>query len=160
MAGIALGVGSIILVSRESRHPTAASASAGLGTALASGVAIGLFYLSFAKTSTAAGMWPLVAARVVSVSLFGGWLLAKRGTLRMPRPALLLAIGAGLLDMAANALYLIAARIGPLSIVVTLSSLYPATTVLLARTFLHERLNGWQISGIACAVTAVLMIVS
>jgi drug/metabolite transporter (DMT)-like permease len=59
----------------------------------------------------------------------------------------------------ANALYLVAARIGPLSLVVTLSSLYPATTVLLARVVLSERLNVWQIAGAGCALAAIALIV-
>jgi drug/metabolite transporter (DMT)-like permease len=62
--------------------------------------------------------------------------------------------------MLANALYLVAARVGPLSIVVTLSSLYPASTVLLARLVLGERLNLWQVSGVGCALAAVVLIVS
>ncbi len=53
-----------------------------------------------------------------------------------------------------------AARIGPLSIVVTLASLYPASTVLLARFVLGERLSVLQIIGIACALGAVAIIVS
>ena len=61
--------------------------------------------------------------------------------------------------MAANALYLIAARQGPLSVVVTLASLYPASTVILARAFLGERLSRVQAAGILCALAAVLMIV-
>jgi drug/metabolite transporter (DMT)-like permease len=64
------------------------------------------------------------------------------------------------MDMLANALYLLAAQRGPLSIVVTLSSLYPASTVLLARVVLGERLNQWQVSGVGCALAAVLLIVS
>ena len=51
--------------------------------------------------------------------------------------------------MLANALYLLASRNGPLSVVVTLSSLYPASTVILARVVLGERLNAWQQAGIA-----------
>jgi len=35
--------------------------------------------------------------------------------------------------MTANALYLVATRGGPLSMIVTLASLYPASTVVLAR---------------------------
>jgi drug/metabolite transporter (DMT)-like permease len=62
--------------------------------------------------------------------------------------------------MAANAVYMIAARIGPLSIVVTLASLYPAATVILARLILHEHLSRAQIAGIACALLAVGLIVS
>jgi drug/metabolite transporter (DMT)-like permease len=71
----------------------------------------------------------------------------------------ILAILCGAVDMVANALYLLAAREGPLSIVVTLSSLYPASTVLLARIVLRERLNFWQVSGVACALAAVVLIV-
>jgi drug/metabolite transporter (DMT)-like permease len=61
--------------------------------------------------------------------------------------------------MLANALYLVATRYGPLSMVVPLSSLYPASTVVLARVVLGERLSVWQGIGIACALVAVLMIV-
>ena len=58
------------------------------------------------------------------------------------RVAAIAVILCGVLDMLANVLYLIASRYGPLSVVVTLSSLYPASTVLLARCVLGERLSG------------------
>ena len=60
----------------------------------------------------------------------------------------------------ANRVNLIRLRIGALSGVVTLASLYPASTVLLARFLLGERLNRVQIVGIACALVAVMLIVT
>jgi uncharacterized membrane protein len=163
VAGIVLGVISIVLVSRQTvtapGESNTAGGGSGLGIALASGVAIGFFLLSFAQTRTEAGMWPLVAARMVSVSMFGAIAAGSKQSLRMAAPVLRLVILAGILDMLANALYLIAARIGPLSVVVTLSSLYPASTVLLARVVLRERLNLWQVSGVVCALAAVVLIV-
>jgi drug/metabolite transporter (DMT)-like permease len=159
--GIVLGVVSIVLVSRQTVPVDgAAGYSKGVGTALASGVMIGLFFLALAQTRTDAGMWPLVASRSISVLLFGIAAVAGRSAIRMPAPVLGLALLCGFIDMLANALYLLAARVGPLSIVVTLSSLYPASTVLLARVVLGERLNLWQVSGVGCALAAVLLIVS
>ena len=61
--------------------------------------------------------------------------------------------------MIANFLYLIATRSGPLSVVVTLASLYPASTVLLARVVLRERLSSLQWLGVVCTMIAVVLIV-
>jgi len=168
LAGIALGIGSIVLVSRQDipaqpeRH-TAQSARRlppGVGTALVSGIAIGFFLLSLAQTGSTAGMWPLLVARLVSVTLFGAIAITGKHSIRMPPAIVALVILAGTVDMLANALYLLAAWRGPLSIVVTLSSLYPASTVLLARIILGERLNSWQMTGVGCALAAIVLIVS
>jgi drug/metabolite transporter (DMT)-like permease len=168
LAGIALGIISIILVSQQrSVAPTQGLYSSsppgrrsGVGLALASGVAIGFFLLSFAQSKSNAGMWPLLVARLVSVSLFGAIAVAGKRSIRMPLAVVALVVLCGILDMIANGLYLLAARNGPLSIVVTLSSLYPASTVLLARIVLSERLSRWQVTGVVCALTAVVLIVN
>jgi drug/metabolite transporter (DMT)-like permease len=62
--------------------------------------------------------------------------------------------------MVANALYVVAMREGPLGLVATLASLYPASTVLLARVVLGERLRPVQSLGLACAALAVVLITS
>ena len=168
VAGIALGIASIVLVSQqrpaeqpESSHPALPpTRRSGIGTALASGVLIGCFLLTLAQTRSDAGMWPILVARTVSVTLFGSVAIAGRVSIRMPARMAGLAIVCGIIDMLANALYLLAAREGPLSIVVTLSSLYPASTVLLARIVLGERLNLVQVFGVGCALAAVVLIVS
>jgi len=163
VAGIALGIVSIVLVSQQSQPDATASTrgrQSGVGIALASGIAIGFFLLSFAQTGPNAGMWPLLIARAVSVSLFGLMAIAGGRSIRMPTQVTALVIVGGAMDMLANALYLLATRHGPLSIVVTLSSLYPASTVLLARLVLGERLHPWQITGVGCALAAVVLIVS
>lgn len=168
VAGILLGVGSIVLVSQQTAadagadargHRSARRLPPGVGIALVSGVAIGLFLLSLARTRPEAGMWPILVSRAVSVTLFGAAAAAGRRSLRMPG-VLALTIVCGVLDMSANALYLVAARAGPLSVVVTLASLYPASTVLLARVVLGERLNARQIAGVGCALAAIVLIVS
>jgi drug/metabolite transporter (DMT)-like permease len=163
--GIVLGIGAIVLVSQQTESASepattgARGLPAGVGIALVSGVLIGLFFLSLAQTAPAAGMWPILAARVTSVTLFAIAAVARGIPLTLPRPALVLALGGGMVDMLANAAYLIAAREGQLSLVVTLSSLYPASTVLLARVLLGERLNARQLGGVGCALAAIVLIV-
>ena len=163
MLGIALAILAIVLVSQQDVAASVAVRAGGLppgvGLALASGVAIGLFFLALAETDARAGMWPLLAARAVSVTLFGAIALVTARPLRMAASVTTIAVAAGAIDMGANALYLLATRYGPLSVVVTLSSLYPASTVILARMVLGERLNGWQAAGVACALVAVALIV-
>jgi len=168
--GIVLAILAIALVSQQSsgddtRDPSAsgsdaaAARSSSIIIALASGVAIGLFFLALARTSPAAGMWPLVAARAASFVLFSAIAVVLHTPMRMPSGVAALGITGGILDMLANVLYLLATRHGLLSIVVTLSSLYPASTVLLARVVLGERLSGRQTAGVVCAFAAVVLIV-
>jgi drug/metabolite transporter (DMT)-like permease len=167
IAGIVLGIVSIILVSQQQTAHGAGQDRAppgrlppGVATAFASGVAIGFFFLSLARTRAEAGMWPLLTARMVSVLLFAGVAIATRASFRMTKGVAALVCAAGVIDMLANALYVLASRQGQLSVVVTLSSLYPASTVLLARIVLHERLSTWQVTGVVCALAAVVLIVS
>ncbi len=164
LAGIALGIASIVLVSRQSpsgeSSPGAARRPSGVGIALASGIAIGFFFLALAQTRREGGMWPLLVARLVSVTFFIGLALAGRRRVGMAASSAALAAVGGVIDMLANALYMLAAQVGPLSTVVTLSSLYPASTVVLARVVLGEGLSPVQISGVGCALGAIVLIVS
>jgi len=159
IVGILLGIGAIALVSRPTANPQSTARRSGLGVALVAGVAIGLFLLALAQTRPASGLWPLLTARLTSVGLFAVIAAVGRRSVRMPLKLAAIAVGGGALDMLANTLYLLAAQIGPLSPVVTLSALYPASTVLLARAVLGERLNAWQTAGVAAALVAVLLIV-
>ena len=172
IGGISLALVAIVLVSQqrqgaETTTPVAVGSRGavralppGMGLALLSGVAIGLFFLALARTAMTAGLWPLLFSRGLSIVVFTGIALAGSHRMGLPRPVLTLAAGCGVVDMLANALYLIASRGGPLSVVVTLASLYPASTVVLARIVVGERLSNRQNVGIACALTAVVLIVS
>lgn len=171
--GIALALAGIVLIAQESRpgsdpglDPYSGETQisrwrvpAGFGLAFLSGVAIGGFYLALSRAGDEAGMWPLVSARSGSVALFVVLALATKRTVTMSLPVTGMAIACGVTDMLANALYLAATWSGSLSVVVTLASLYPASTVLLARLFLRERLNNVQIVGVVCALVAVLLVV-
>jgi drug/metabolite transporter (DMT)-like permease len=131
----------------------------GVRVALASGVAVGLFFVALGQTSADAVMWPLAISRVVSLTMFLALAVATGRPASVPRSAMAPALACGALDMLANALYLVAVRQGQLGLVATLASLYPASTVLLARIVLGERLGTWQQLGVAGAVGAIVLIV-
>jgi drug/metabolite transporter (DMT)-like permease len=159
-SGILLAVLAIGLISRSGEVEEGKRAAAGVSIAIASGVAIGIFLVCLERTGPAAGLWPLVPARVASVSMFAVAGALARQRLVPRRGSWPIVFGGGTLDMTANILYLLAVRAGELSIVATLASLYPASTILLARLVLGERLRRLQQLGFVCAVTAIVLIVS
>ena len=94
------------------------------------------------------------------VGCFAAGVLLTRQAWRLSVPPGALIVTGGVLDMVANAFYLVASRGGPLASVVTLASLYPASTVLLARVVLGEKIGAVQTAGVLAALAAVVLIVS
>ncbi|OLC70752.1 MAG: hypothetical protein AUG04_10865 [Deltaproteobacteria bacterium 13_1_20CM_2_69_21] len=161
LAGIIVAVASVALISRHddgAARPEARDRS--LAIALASGMAIGAFLVCLARAGSASGLWPLLIARATSTLALAAAAGVAKVPLSVPRAALPAAVACGALDVLANALYLIATRAGPLGLVATLTSLYPASTVILARVVLRERLRPVQSLGLACAAAAIVLITS
>lgn len=130
---------------------------AGLVAGLLSGAGFGVFFICLGRTADGAGLWPLVAARVSSVTLLAVIGLSI-GRALVPRGVASGVVAVGLLDVTANVCYLLATRRGLLSVVALLASLYPAATVLMARLVLRERLSRVQAAGLAGAGAAVALI--
>ena len=158
--GVLLAIMAIVLVSQTGHIEERKRATTGVSIAIVSGVAIGIFLVFLERTGPSAGLWPLIAARVVSVTFFTMAGLMSREKLMPRRESMPIVIGCGVLDILANILYLLAVRRGLLSIVATLTSLYPASTIILARIVLRERLRLLQQAGVACAAVAIMLIVS
>jgi len=159
LAGIALALGAVVLISRESP----ASGAPGLhwqalALALVAGLAFGFFFVTIDQAGSGVGIWPLVGARIASVSLFAGLAAARVTSSGLPRGAAGAAIGCGLLDAAANVFYVLALDHGLLSVVSVLTALYPAGTVLLARYVLGEHLTPVQRAGLGVAGVAAVLI--
>jgi uncharacterized membrane protein len=130
----------------------------GVKEAIISGIAIGGFFLVLGLSRSSAGVDALLAARVGSVLFLLLLAGATRTSLRPSAGTLptLLAIGA--VDMVANVLFVIAAQTGALAISAVLTSLYPASTVFLARAILKERLQLSQKLGVGLALVGVALI--
>jgi drug/metabolite transporter (DMT)-like permease len=157
LVGVALALGAVLLVSQEGSAGKRGSLASVLA-ALAAGAGFGGFFILLSMAPHEAGLWPLVGARLSSISLVALLALLTRRALKPGPGSLHIIVAAGVLDMAANVLYLLAQQDGLLSLVAVLVSLYPASTLLLARQVLGERLRAVQISGVACALVAVALI--
>jgi drug/metabolite transporter (DMT)-like permease len=167
MCGIGLAAASVALISygadSQATQPASSSASQpkrAIRLALGSGIAIGAFYVCLGRTSANAGAWPVVVARSVSVGLLGLMAIRSPPILRLSRTALSTTMVAGIFDVAANFLYSVAARGSLLGLTATLASLYPATTVLLARVVLKERMQRPQTIGLVVAAAAIVLMTS
>jgi drug/metabolite transporter (DMT)-like permease len=159
-SGIALGLAAIVLMARTPEDPDS-DLSGGTRAVLlgaTAGLAFGLFGILISRTGTDAGLWPLVAARVASLSLLTIVALMSRRPLIAPHGRGL-AAWAGFLDMAANVMYLVAVRQELLSLITVIMAMYPVATVGLARFVLHEKIDRWQVAGFAIGAAAIVMIV-
>jgi uncharacterized membrane protein len=157
--GLVVTVCGVVLASRE-RHEDAERAAAGtLSVALALVAAVGFgsyFVLSDAAADDSV-LWLLVLSRIVPVPILAAIAWQRRMAFPAPRVTRLLVL-AGTLDCSATALYALANTKGALSIVAVVGSLYPVMTVVLARTFLRERIRRVQQVGVVAALAGVAMI--
>ena len=163
LAGIALGIGAVVLLSRVSAPPPprdrSAPASRGiLGFALASGVLVGGFLVCVGRIGAGAGLMPLVLARASGTLTLVIVMFVTRTPARAAWVAWPAVAGCGAADVAANLLYLLAVQRAPLSLVATIVSLAPASTIVLAQWFLHERLGRMQLAGVALALVSVALL--
>ena len=155
LAGFALALVSIWLIAGQ---PGARGRNPGMGLAVIAGIGFSGFLL-FSKLAAAhAVFWPLVAARAASTLLMLT-IVSVRGRGWKPSAAAVpYMLVAGVLDSGANALFIAATQRGRLDVAAVLSSLYPASTVVLARVLLKERLSRSQSVGIIAALVAVALI--
>lgn len=129
------------------------------------GLGFASFYLGVdrAHQDGAGAWWTLVAVRLAASAVVVALAVGLRVAGRMPelRPSarvLGLVALAALGDTAGNLLYILSRAAGELSVTVVLVSLYPVSTVLLARLVLGERLSRLRLAGVGLAVAGAALI--
>jgi drug/metabolite transporter (DMT)-like permease len=158
LVGIVIAVTAVALVSGAIGTHAHNTPPRIVALAVGVGACFGLLFVALDQADSDSGLWPLVIARFVSVPMLLGIAAASGVRPVRHRPSLQVALVAGVFDMAANVLYLLAVRGGMLSIVSVVSSLYPASTVALAVAVDKERLTKWQAVGLGAAALALVLV--
>ena len=159
-----LGVGcafpAIWLVSRvtEEHGANARPVSAGVVDGLLAGAGFGLLFIALGQVPESAGLLPLAFTQSTSVVAVVVTATAFRQPWVPRDPYALRAVAAGVLGTTATLTFLLAAQSGLLTVAAVLSSLYPATTVLLAAVLLREQIGRVQGVGLALAGLAVALV--
>jgi drug/metabolite transporter (DMT)-like permease len=167
IAGIALAGVAIWMIARAPGSPASKQAIL-LGAA--AGGSFGCLYIFLKLAGRGGVLWPLACSRMASATLAASvtWISTRRKSGLTSNSAqqrwwpgwvILGLIGiAGIFDASGNTFYTIATRLGRLDIAAVLSSLYPASTILLAALLLKERTTLSQAAGMALALVAVVLI--
>jgi drug/metabolite transporter (DMT)-like permease len=155
LLGFALAVAAVALISRTGSGSVRPD---GLGLAILAGISFGAFLILISFTREGAVFWPLSVARIASLVVMVFVMLVRRSFDAPARSALPLMALSGVMDAAGNFLFVLAEQAGRLDVASALSSLYPASTTLLALIVLRERLNRWQGLGVALTLAAIPLI--
>jgi uncharacterized membrane protein len=167
LVGAAVAVGAVVLVARpapadggmnRSQIP-ALSLPAELAYSAVAGVAFGVATTLFAEVGDDGGAWPILTARFVTVPVaFVVVALVLRGSLLPLRRDLPFALGVGCMEALANLVLVYAFRDHLTSVVAPVVAVYPAVTVLLARTVLGEHLGRARTAGLAFTLLGLVLI--
>jgi drug/metabolite transporter (DMT)-like permease len=177
IVGFVLALAAIWLIaagpSPESEHAVdgsepSESSRMTLVLALIGGVGFGIYFVALRLANPLGVVEPMAVARAASLVTCALLLLlvsvrsrasaAGQSETKLTRMAVVWALGVALLDTGGNLLFIAATRTGRLDIAAVLASLYPAGTILLAAWYLHERPTRRQLTGMAIAAAAVVMI--
>jgi drug/metabolite transporter (DMT)-like permease len=162
--GAALATAAAALISRQPDTPDGDGPppQTGILLAVGAGACLGASLVLYLQTESESGLWPVLAARVAALVLVALALVAvnaRRAALPFPRGTdRKLALGAGVLDVTATTLLLLAVRRGLILVVAPLAALAPAATVILARFVLGEHLHRLQRAGLAIALVGLVMV--
>lgn len=155
LAGFVLALMAIWLIAMP---PGGLSRPQGLGLAILAGFGFSGFLVCIKLAGTVAKFWPLVSARASSLALMLLIVVIMRQDWKPQRTALGAMVFCGIFDSVGNFLFVYAATRGRLDVAAVLSSLYPASTLILARIILKERIAKLQAFGIGVALLSVALI--
>ncbi|HET6698958.1 MAG TPA: EamA family transporter [Nocardioidaceae bacterium] len=146
------------LLDEAGGRPRRGSVAEGVTDGVLAGLGFGVLFAALGQIPDGAGLWPLTLAQAVSVPTVILLAVAVRAAWVPRERASWWALLAGPLGASATGAFLLASQSGYLTIAGVLSSLYPATTVLLAAVVLRERIHRGQGLGLGLCAVAVALV--
>ena len=117
-----------------------------------------MLFIGLNRAGSGSDLWPAVIAQLAGLALVSV-LGVARGQLRFPRGrASWLAVLTGVTGAGGTLCYFVATHAGLLAVTAVITSLYPASTILLARLVLGERITKIRIAGLGLAAASVALI--
>jgi drug/metabolite transporter (DMT)-like permease len=157
LAGFACALSAVWLVAQDESDKTQAMRLTDLRLPLLAGVCFGLYFIIIHQASDQSVLTPMIASRSGGMLALLGFLLVRRDSWRLARPAWPFVALNAVLDIGGNAFYILAGQTGRLDAAAVLSSLFPGATVLLAWLILKEKINRLQWLGILAALIAIVL---
>ena len=157
--GIAAAIIGAVLASREKNDDGNGSRlSTGVGLAIGSAIAAGVFFVVMDQASEADPYWAAFLMRFSYFAFLIIIFLLKRPVVQAGKVHMPAIIVLGICDALAGFAYALATTRGMLGLVAVVGALYPAVTVLLSMLVLRERPQRTQFIGVLLAVGGVTFI--
>ena len=132
--------------------------AAGVALGLAAGAGFGLFFIGLNEAGSGSDLWPIVISQVAALVTVACLATATRDLGLPPAGARRLSLMTGAISSVGTTTFFLATHHGLLAITAVITSLYPATTILLARALSGERLTALRIIGLGLAAASVALI--
>jgi drug/metabolite transporter (DMT)-like permease len=124
---------------------------------LLAGIGFGLYFVAMHAATQTVTYFPMVISRLGGMLIIAIYMLLRRVSWKVNKAAWPMIVLNGILDIGGNLFFILAGQAGRLDIAAILSSLFPASTVLLAALILKERVSRSQMSGILLALSAIIL---
>ena len=153
LIGVALALAAVAAASGAT---TKGVSREGLVLALIAALGFGLWFVFIDRAASHDRLWALVISRASATLLVGGTAAVRAR--RAAPPTLPLIAVAGVADVAANAMVVLAFATIPVGVAAALSGTYPLATMLLARVTLKESLPRLGLAAVFLAVAGIVFI--
>lgn len=160
LVGMGMAVAGVVMASHQIRRGAQSDRrfNASVGLALGAALSLGCFLIALNEAGKADPFWAVFLARGAAVILLGVLLLGRRTHFSWQGRMVAALLAIGLLDTTAITLYTVSSMHGMVSLMSVLASLYPVSTVALARLFLQERTSTSQRAGTVTALAGIALI--